>query len=387
MRGLTLIFLFFSCMAYSQFADDFSDGNLSSDPEWSGDASNFKVNEDFQLQLDAPDGGTSFLYAPIILEDSTEWNLFFDLDFNPSGGNMLRIYLAIDQIDLAVAKGYFLEIGEDGSNDAIKLYAKEGNSTTLLGTGTMAAVAVDPARARVSIKKSLGGEWLIKADYEGGNILLDDLLVMDNSIDISGNQFFGFECTYTSTRADKFFFDDISIQVPVQDLTPPSLVSATLIDDDQVLLQFDELLSDNSESTAIVNVEPGNIPANSVTIDPSNPTQLIVTLSEALNSGTLYNLCIEKVSDQNANLSSSECKEIFLTVDPEIGDLFVNEILFNPNTGGADFVEIINTSEKFITLDRVSIFNDQNEQSDPIRSGIVMKPNDNSNLGCFHISG
>lgn len=374
MRILSFLLLLCSTLSYAQLADDFTDGDLSMDPVWSGDVSDFRVNEDFQLQLDAPDAGTSFLYAPVTLTDSTEWELYFDLDFNPSSGNRLRIYLAVDNVDLAIAKGYYLEIGEDGSADAIKLYALDGSDRFLLGSGTMSAVAIDPARARIRIKRTETGEWSLKADYDGGNILVDDLLLMDDQIDISGAQYFGLECTYTSTRADKFFFDDIRIQEPVQDLSPPELVDLTLIDEQTLVLSYDEILSYDTDAAAEISITPGMIAVSSATVSNASPNQLEIVLAEPLLSGTIYTVCSANIIDLPGNASMSQCLETFLAVEPEIGDLYINEILFNPNTGGSDFVEIINVSDKFIQLDRVSILNNQNEQSELIAGGITMRP-------------
>lgn len=374
MRILCLLLLLISTLSYGQFEDDFMDGDLSMNPIWSGDVADFRVNEDFQLQLDAPDAGTSFLYTPVTLTDSTEWELYFDMDFNPSSGNRLRIYLAMDNLDLAIAKGYYLEIGEDGSADAIKLYVQDGSDKALLGSGTMSAVAVDPARARIRIKKTATGEWTLKADYEGSNILIDDLMLIDNQIDVSGAQFFGLECTYTSTRADKFYFDDIRIQEPVQDLSPPMLVDLALIDNNRIYLSYDEILSLDTDAAAQITITPGSISANSVTVLNTLPNTIEISLAESLSSGIIYTICASNVIDLSGNASTIQCLETFLAVEPEIGDLYVNELLFNPNTGGADFVEIINVSEKFILLDGVSIVNNQNEQTELITGGITMRP-------------
>lgn len=374
MRVLYLLLFFTANITYAQLSDNFTDGDLTDNPTWNGAVTDFIVNEDLQLQLDAPDEGNSFLHTPITLGDSVEWELFFSMDFNPSNDNMLRIYLAVDNIDLAIAKGYYLEIGENLSNDAIKLYVQDGSDRTLLGSGTMSAVATAPARARIRIKKSGDGTWTLKADYSGQEILVDDLMVIDNEIDISGDQFFGIACNYSVSRADKFFFDDIMIREPQVDLDAPELIDLLLIDAQTLQLTYNEVLSISSETMAEVTLSPENLAVSSVEVIDAMPNQMIINLQDPLSSGIVYTVCTSEVSDIAGNTSDNECLETFLTIDPAPGDIYVNEILFDPNTGGQDFVEIINVSEKFISLDRVSIRNNQNEVSKTIEGGVTMRP-------------
>ena len=45
----------------------------------------------------------------------------------------MRFYLQSDAADLSAAlHGYYIRIGEDGTNDAVKLYRQDGTGNTLL---------------------------------------------------------------------------------------------------------------------------------------------------------------------------------------------------------------------------------------------------------------
>jgi len=372
---ITLLYIFLSLFGWSQLTDDFSDGDFSQNPSWTGDIQDFIINDDLLLQLDAEGAGESFLYNSFTAEDSIEWNGYFRMDFNPSSGNNLRIYLGIDNIDLASANGYFLEIGEDGTSDAISFGKLESGISTSLASASMGAVATDPAQARFQIKKSALGQWILNVDYDGGIILSEELVFTENSIALGGNLFFGFYCTYTSTRSDKFFFDDIDIRTPEQDLTAPTLVEADLISPDSIVLTYNELLAPSNEtSLSNVGVDNGIGNPSSIIINDLSPNVLEIKLSQPLNSGILYTICSMDITDLAGNASVSECSELFTVVSPDIGDIYINEILFNPSTGGSDFLEIINTSDKFLNLDGIIIANAQNEQSDPVQEGLVLLP-------------
>jgi len=105
----SLLFTISSIGLVAQLDENFSDGDFSNNPTWEGDVANFIVNADNQLQLNAPDGGTSALFTEVEIPDSTVWEMAVRLDFSPSGSNQLRIYLQTSTTDFAAANGYFLD--------------------------------------------------------------------------------------------------------------------------------------------------------------------------------------------------------------------------------------------------------------------------------------
>ena len=120
-NALSLFRALILCMTFllpnfmqAQIQDNFSDGNLTENPAWLGDVSEFQVNASLQLQLNAPDAGNSVLYLPTEISDSAVWEIYFRLDFDPSNSNRLRIYLQSDSENLLAGSGYYLLAGEDG---------------------------------------------------------------------------------------------------------------------------------------------------------------------------------------------------------------------------------------------------------------------------------
>ena len=239
---LSLLLLLFlpQNTAFGQISDDFADGDFTQNPIWQGDAANFKISGS-ELQLNATAAGQSTLSVGGNIADSTVWNLRFRLTFAPSAQNLLRIYLLADQANLAAANGYFLEVGENGSADALRLYRQDGTSAkTLLATGLPGLVATNPD-IQLRVKRSKSGDWEVSAANFGSS-LQPQCTATDVTYSGGTDRYFGFQCLYTITNAARFFFDNISILPDVPDTKPPVLLSAQANDATQVTVVFDETL-------------------------------------------------------------------------------------------------------------------------------------------------
>ena len=102
--------LLFSPLLTGQFSDNFSDGELSTNPTWQGDVDKFKVNDIGQLQLDDTDAGESWLYLPVEIQADFTWEIDLSLNFAPSNNNKIKVYFLIDNTDVSLANGYYVEI-------------------------------------------------------------------------------------------------------------------------------------------------------------------------------------------------------------------------------------------------------------------------------------
>jgi hypothetical protein len=70
---------------------------------------------------------------------------------------------------------------------------------------------------------------------------------------------------------------------------------------------------------------------------------------------------------------------VIMAEKPKSGDILINEILFNPTAGGADFIEIYNRTNKILSLKNLILYNwDNNKQPNDITlvdtSGAVILP-------------
>ena len=359
------LLLLISTTALGQLQDDFSDGDFTNNPEWLGLADHFVVT-DQQLQLfdQEPEGNNqSYLYTAALTsnEANTTWEFFVQQDFSPSGSNYAQVYLNASSADLlGNQEAYYVKIGGvSGSVDAIELFRQDGNSSTLLISGTEGAVASDPAIARVRITRSTDGEWTLFADYTGGTDFQNEGNATDNTYSMGG--FFGFVCNYTSTRNDAFFFDDVFVDPLFVDTTPPVLISAEAVNATTVIVSFDEPLSSSTaENPANYSIDQGiGTPAN-VVFDAGSPNQAALQLSTPLGNTFVYQITTNNIADVAGNISTEQSTD-FTYFDfeiPEEGDVIITEMMIDPNPTvqqpNGEYIELYNNSDKAISLENLS---------------------------------
>ena len=165
------------------------------------------------------------------------------MEFDPSGTNRLKVFLSSDSPNFdGDLNGYFLQIGQSGSDDALELWRQDGSNKTLILSGTAGNVATEPS-VRARITRDNNGIWQLFTDYSGGSDFQLDGSVLDDTYSMSS--YFGFHCSYSVTRKDKFYFDDIIIGPLVLDESPPSMVEVSPINANSVLVSFNETLGPN----------------------------------------------------------------------------------------------------------------------------------------------
>lgn len=141
------------------------------------------------------------------------------------------------------------------------------------------------------------------------------------------------------------------------DTEQPGLVRAELLNGSTVRVYFDELM-DPASLYDPANYTVDNGVGNPIMVVPVGDVAISadLLLATALDTNIIYCVTVTGVSDCPGNLLGSDntvCFGIPLPVEP--GDIVINEILFNPYTGGSDFVELYNVSDKVLDLSSVYI--------------------------------
>ena len=332
----------------AQLNEDFSDGDFTSNPLWNGDVANFIVNGAMELQLNAPSvTDTSYLVTETGILDfsnSITWEFRMNLLFSPSSNNTGRFYLCSNQENLKGSlNGYYIRIGESGSVDKIKLYRQDGNSSTLLATGLYGAYGVNPD-ARIRVTRDLAGNWLVEADSLGGFNFIFEAGATDT--DHTFSKYSGLWCKYTTSNSTDFIFDDISIVGNVIiDNDPPSVFSANVSGPNLIDLTFNESVSNSAEDINNYFL-PGD--GNPLIVTNNNNVYELM-FNTPFTAGANLSLEISNIEDLSSNILNDTIPVVVPDTALE-GEVLVNEILFDPFTGGSDYVELYNNSSKSIDL-------------------------------------
>jgi hypothetical protein len=80
-----------------------------------------------------------------------------------------------------------------------------------------------------------------------------------------------------------------------------------------------------------------------------HPSMMTLIFSENLIGGQVYNIELNQFADCWMNETDIHATFV-LPQSPEKGDLVINEILFDPLTGGSDWIEVFNRSDKWLDL-------------------------------------
>lgn len=338
--------------AIAQVNDDFSDGNFSSNPAWSGDVAEFKVNSSNQLQLNSSGENESYLVTTNSLADSVEWIFWVKQSFSPSSNNNSRVYLMSDVQDIKNAQpnGYYLQLGESGSNDAIELFRQNGANSTSICRGTDGLIS-GSFEMRVKVIRDSQGKWSILADPAGNQNYQLEATGNDNTF--NSTAYFGFLCDYTKTNADNFYFDDVVIKQYTPDVTPPAVKNIGVLNAQELSIEFSESVTQaTAEDPSNYSVNQGFGSPSTAAINPQDPRAVKLTFSGSFASAQQYQLDIQQIEDVAGNVLDTTVS--FTFYEAARGDVVINEIMADPTPQvalpDAEYLEIYNDAPYPVNL-------------------------------------
>jgi len=160
---------------------------------------------------------------------------------------------------------------------------------------------------------------------------------------------------------------------------PPALLQVIPLEGQELLVRFSEPVREGlANDPASYQLDPQiNILDAFLQVGES---EVILMLESNLQTGTEYTLTLAAgLTDCLGNTNVEPQSLVFgLPEAPEPGDLVINEVLFEPQTGGEDFVELFNRSEKIIDLNGLVIQNTAKESgntSQTLTNSFLVFPN------------
>jgi hypothetical protein len=303
------------------------------------------------LQLNAGEGGISFLSVAHSFTGDLEWQFWVKLSLNTSSGNFARVYLLSDRNDLeSPLYGYFLQVG--GVEDSVIFFRQDSADVTRLTCLNAMFTGNSTNTFRFKITLDQDGNWKFFADPLGGYSLV--FQGESNDLAYPGGEHFGIFCQYTSSNLTKFYFDDFYAGALIVDNIPPALLKAEAVSPAELLLTFGEAIDpETAGDTNNYEVSPGlGHPYSAIRLlDPAR-VQLFFDLD--MQNGQPYTLKISSMKDLAGNATGTISQPVwYYLVMPY--DLIFTEIMADPsppfNLPEYEYLEIYNRSPVALNIE------------------------------------
>ncbi len=362
----SIFFLFGYLCLQAQISESFTDTLWPANYSWIGQIHDFKVNNDHQLQSIGNDQGHSVIFRSYhpAWED-IQWDLWIKMAFAPSDANKMRIYLYTS--DTSLSNAYYLEIGTNGSNDAIQFYKLIKGKPTFLCSGVAGAMANDPSTARLQVTRHANGRWRFKADYLNTGIFGDQWEVQDTTFSMHTSiGYAGIECIYSGTRKDKFYIDDVQIDHGLPFVELPAI--HTIFSEGKTVYISMNVPVEKASATDLENyvVIPYGQPTR---VEMKDSTHITLTFNKLFTPGDYEILCKQFI-DLKGNISTNvkakwKVNKIIQTI--RANELLITEAMIDPSPSKGlpeyEYVEIFNNSNREVDLTDLTLRFDKSNYS------------------------
>lgn len=351
---ISICFLFYT-KGYGQFSDNFADGDLSSNPVWTGNTTDWAVNNALQLQSNnSVTNSTFYLSTASAMATTAQWVFYCQMAFNPSSANYVDVYLTASAGDLTASSttGYFVRIGN--TDDEISLYRKEAGAVVKIIDGINGILNSSNNMMKIKVTRNAANQWILSRDLSGtGNNYFSEGVVTDAGFLTSA--FFGIVVKQsTASFFQRHFFDDFEVKTFVPDVTPPAILSTTATSSVTVDILFNEpveKVSSEVRSNYIVNNGIG-MPVTAIQ-DAINTALVHLVFNSLFINGTHYQLAINGVTDYSGNAISNGIAS-FSFYNAKQYDIVIDEIMADPSPQVAlpntEWIELKNTTPFSVNL-------------------------------------
>ncbi|MDD4968900.1 MAG: lamin tail domain-containing protein [Paludibacter sp.] len=345
MKNLSLFFAFFvPVLCFAQINENFSDGNFTTNPIWTGTTSGFVVNAAFQLQSQAITASTSFLFTPSEAFENATWECSVKIAYNPSAYNYAMVYLASDKADVSSGcNGYYVQIG--GSNDEVSLYVQEGTKKTRIIDGKDKRTDSNVVDLRIKVTRDESGNFVLFSRLAGESDYVPEGTVQNMTV--KSSTYFGLLYVNTSLTGKDYYFDDIVVTgSKVIDRDPPVWKTLILEQPNKLIPGFSEAM-DFAHAAFVVDGGIGSPSSQSVSGDQKS---VMLTFEPDFEPGKLYSLQATGLTDIAGNPLAITSRTTGITEPIGKDDLIINEVMFDNPDSSAEYLEIYNRSKKLLDV-------------------------------------
>ncbi len=300
----------------------------------------------------ATSGNSSIFHSASSDLNSSDIEWSFKLkngNWDPSSANRFWFYLCADTIRPDLINGWAVGVNITGSSDLLELWRiRNGKADSLIVQTDLDWNA--STSVTITAKRTVRGVWTLQ--YQRLGEAKSKLFYgSDPSISVLKN--IGLYFNYTPTRAGQLWIDDISV---VQLASELFIRELRLVTSNTITLTFNRTIDPKSIQSGnfkLTDENGQNIPI--IQAIATKGSEKSIDVSFGKTSGIELNLDVLGISDLSGKTMTPDTLSFSHTFAPEAGSILINEILFNPFSGGVDFVELVNVSEQAILVSRLKL--------------------------------
>ncbi len=356
-RLLILICVAIWGASHAQLTDTFSDGEYTTNPNWTPDDPSNWVIDNGMLRSNSSVASSSFwISTPSARATGAQWDFFINLQFNTSSANYVDVYLVSTNQNLNAPgnSGYFVRIG--GTPDEISLYRIIAGTATILINGTDGVTNSSNNVLRIRVIRDATGRWTLSYNATGsGNVYHDEPSVVDNTVTTSS--YFGIRVVQsTSTFFNRHYFDDFYAGNIIPDTQPPQILSVTALSSTQAQVAFNERLEPASAQHVTHYQVNQGVGQPSLANLLGDERTVVLTFINPFPNGPTCQLTVSGVTDLAGNATVSATRDFFYFQPSTVNykDVIFTELFPDPTPAiglpEAEFAELFNRSANPVSL-------------------------------------
>ena len=336
--------IFVPILLSAQINESFTDGNFTTNPEWTGITQNFKVNTTGQLQSNASSTSVSYLFTPSQSFVNAVWECWVKINYTTSSSNYAAIYISSDADSISNGcNGYYVQVG--GTNDEVSLFIQQGTKKTKIIDGIDKRTDGNPIEIKIKVTRDANGNFQLFSKLSNENDYVLEGKTQNQLI--TECNYFGLLFSNTSTTGNAYLFDDIKVTGQIaEDKTAPVWENLSILAPNSMQISFSEKMNFDK---ALFIVDNGIEKPQKINVLQSQKSA-ILEFNPEFQKGLMYTLEISGLTDKAGNELFQTIKSTGIPETAMTGDLVWNEVMFDNAPNSVEYLEIYNTSNKVINM-------------------------------------